>query len=124
MMVTQPERKSRLTLYILIAMVLGIGLGALLNARMAPHDQGAFTLAAGWSLFAALVFGLGLALREKIYRWLGLALLACTLGRIAIVDLWRLDSLGRTISGFCLSAVLLGIAFLYNRYHEKWRDLL
>ena len=96
---------------------------AVLNAWMTLSFEAAFTLAASWSLFAALVFVAGLTLREKVYRWLGLSILVCTLGRIAIVDLWQLDSLGRAVSALCLGVVLLSIGYLYNRFHAKWHGL-
>ncbi len=96
---------------------------AVLTARMTLSFEGAFTLAASWSFFAALLFVAGLTLHEKVYRWLGLAILVCTLGRIALLDIWQLDSLGRAVSALCLGAVLLGIGYLYNRFHAKWHGL-
>lgn len=96
---------------------------AWLSARVSVSLDGAFTLAASWSLLAALVFVAGLALHEKIYRWLGLGLLVCTLGRIVTVDVWQLDGLGRAVSALCLGVVLLGIGYLYNRFHTRWHGL-
>lgn len=96
---------------------------AVLNARMTSLFDAAFTLAGAWSLFAAAVFVAGLTLREKIYRWLGLTILVCTFARVAVVDIWQLDSLGRSVSALCLGLVLLGIGYLYNRFHAKWHDL-
>ena len=94
-----------------------------LSARVSVSLGGTFTLAAAWSLFAAVVFAAGLALHEKIYRWLGLGVLVLTLGRIAAVDVWQLDGLGRAVSALCLGVVLLGIGYLYNRFHSKWHGL-
>ncbi len=97
---------------------------ALVTSGMAPWHGGAFSLAAAWSGFAAAVFAVGLGLRERLYRWLGLLVLAVTGARVAIVDIWRLDSLERTVSVFCLGITLLGLGYLYNRYHDKWQNLL
>lgn len=94
-----------------------------LNARVSLSFDRAFTLATAWSLFAAVVFAVGLGLHEKVYRWLGLTILVCTLGRIAVVDIWQLDSLGRALSALCLGLVLLGIGYLYNRFHARWHGL-
>ena len=97
---------------------------AFLTARMERWEGSAFTLAASWSLFAPLVLAAGLVLRERVYRWLGLLILAATLGHIVLFDLSGLDSLGRAISSFALGLVVLGMGFFYNRYHSKIRDLL
>jgi len=94
-----------------------------LNARVTLSFDATFTLAAAWSLFAALVFAAGLILREKVYRWMGLAILVCTLARIGLVDIWQLDGLGRAVSAFCLGLVLLGVGYLYNRFQARWHGL-
>ena len=97
---------------------------AFLTARMARWEGSAFTLAASWSLFASLVFATGIFLRERVYRWLGLLILAATLGHIILFDISQLDSLGRAISSFVLGLVVLGMGFFYNRFQSKFRDLL
>ena len=63
-------------------------------------------------------------LRERVYRWLGLLILAATLGHIILFDVSHLDSLGRAISAFALGLVVLGMGFFYNRFQSKFRDLL
>ena len=93
---------------------------ALVTAGMDSWRGSAFTLAAAWSIYAAGLFAVGLTLRERPYRWLGLAVLASTLLRIALVDIWQLSSLERVVSAFVLSIILLGLGYLYNRYHDRW----
>ncbi len=95
-----------------------------ITARMERWEGSAFTLAASWSLFAPLVFAVGLLLHERVYRWLGLLILAATLGHIVLFDISQLDSLGRAISSLALGLVVLGIGFFYNRFQSKFRDLL
>ena len=97
---------------------------ALVTAGMDFRRGGTFTLAAAWSIYAAVLFTVGLTLRERPYRWLGLAVLASTLVRIAVVDIWQLNSGERVVSAFFLSIVLLGLGYLYNRYHDRWQNLL
>ncbi len=94
------------------------------TARMARWEGSAFTLAASWALFAPLVFAAGLLLHERVYRWLGLVVLAATLGHIVLFDISRLDTLGKAISFFALGLVVLGIGFFYVRFQSKFRDLL
>ena len=95
-----------------------------LTARLTRWHDTSFTLAAGWSLVAAAVFVAGLLLHERVYRWLGLFVMAVTLARIVLFDITQLDSLRKAISFFALAVVLLGVGFLYNKYHDKFRDLL
>ena len=95
-----------------------------LTARLTLWHGTSFTLAAGWSLFAAAVFVAGLLLHERVYRWLGLFVMAVTLCRLVLFDITQLDSFGKAISFFALAVVLLGVGFLYNKYQDKFRDLL
>ncbi len=90
----------------------------------AEHWQaGGFVLAASWSLYAALVFAAGLALHERVYRWLALLVLVVTLGHVALFDIWSLDSLERFFCLLCLGVVLLVIGFLYTRFYARLRDI-
>ena len=97
---------------------------AFVTARMERWEGSAFTLAASWALFAPLVFAAGLLLHERVYRWLGLVVLAATLGHIVLFDISQLDTLGKAISFFALGLVVLGIGFFYVRFQSKFRDLL
>ena len=81
-------------------------------------------IAAGWAVFGLAVFGAGLLLRERVFRWLGLLVLAGTLAHIVLVDLSRMDSLAQAVSLFCLAVALLGLGYLYNRFGERWREFL
>ncbi len=83
-----------------------------------------FTLAASWSVFAAVIFAAGLFLLERIYRWLGLLVMGVTFGHLAIFDIMQLDSLGKAVSFFALAVVLVTVGFVYNKYQAKFRDLL
>ena len=84
----------------------------------------AFNIAARWSLYAAVVFGLGLGLRERVYRWLGLLILVATLARVTLFDIWQIDLLERALSLLTLGLVLLGIGFFYTRFGARVRDIL
>jgi uncharacterized membrane protein len=83
----------------------------------------AFTLTGAWSLYAAAIFGLGLVLRERAYRLMGLVILAAALAHVIVWDIWQLDSLGRAISALSLGGVLLAVGFLYNRHRSTLRDI-
>ena len=85
---------------------------------------GGFYLTAGWSALAFLLFGGGVMLREKMYRWLGLGILAATLGRVIIFDVWQLDQFYRVLSFVALGIVLVVLGFIYNKYQDKLRQWL
>ncbi len=63
-------------------------------------------------------------MRERIYRWLGLGLLAGALGRIVVLDVWKLETLSRILSFMALGVVLLVLGFVYSKYQEKIREWL
>jgi len=83
-----------------------------------------FYLTASWSGLAALWIGVGVVRREKTYRWAGLAILAASLGRIIIFDVWKLETLYRVLSFMALGIVLVVLGFIYSKYQEKFREWL
>ncbi len=87
------------------------------------HDY-ASGLTVAWALLALVVFIAGLALRERIYRVGGFAILALAVGRIFIVDVWQLETLYRILSFLVLGAVLLVLGYLYNRFADSIRRWL
>ncbi len=81
-------------------------------------------LTAGWSGLALVLFTCGIVLRERVYRWLGLGILACALGRVFLFDVWKLHTLYRILSFMALGIVLLVLGFIYNKYEEKIKEWL
>lgn len=107
-----------------LAMVgAGVALWWLMSAWV-RQDFNKLYLTAGWSVFAFTLLGVGIVLRERIYRWLGLVVLGCALGRVVLFDVWRLDTIYRILSFFALGAVLLVLGFIYNKYQERLRQWL
>ena len=106
------------------AIVLG-GLGLWLYfSRWILQSSDGFYLTAGWSGLALALLVVGVALRERVYRWLGLGVLACALGRIVIFDVWKLETIYCILSFMALGIVLLVLGFIYNKYQEKIREWL
>ncbi len=93
------------------------------SAAVIHWNGSGILLAASWSLFAAVVFIVGLALHERVYRWMSLLVLVATLGHVFLIDIWQLDSLARFFSLLSLGVVLLAIGFFYTRYQSKIRDI-
>jgi len=83
-----------------------------------------FYLTASWSLLALGLFGVGLLLRERMYRWVGLGVLALALGRVVFFDVWKLQTVYQVLSFMALGIVLLVLGFIYSKYQEKIREWL
>ncbi|HWX22655.1 MAG TPA: DUF2339 domain-containing protein [Candidatus Binatia bacterium] len=88
------------------------------------REGGGAYLTAGWSLLALGLFTAGIVLRERLYRWLGLGILACAIARVFIFDVWKLETLYRILSFMALGIVLLVLGFIYNKYQEKIKEWL
>ena len=78
----------------------------------------------GWGLEAVVVFIAALWIGERSYRLAALGLLFLCIGKIAVVDFWRLGLRDRAITFTALGALIIGVSILYSRYREKVRELL
>jgi hypothetical protein len=81
-------------------------------------------LTMSWAGFAVIIFTLGLVLRERFYRWLGLGVLASAVGRVVLVDVWKQETITRVLTFMALGVALLVVGFIYNKYQEKIRQWL
>ncbi|MBI3853298.1 MAG: DUF2339 domain-containing protein [Verrucomicrobia bacterium] len=93
-------------------------------SRWVLQSASGFYLTASWSGLALILFAGGMALRERMYRWLGLVVLAGALGRVVVFDVWKLETLYRILSFMALGIVLLVLGFIYNKYQEKIKEWL
>jgi hypothetical protein len=107
-----------------VIIIGGVSVWRFLSLWVLQQQPEGFYLTASWSLLALAFFTAGILLRERIYRYLGLAVLACALGRVAISDVWRLEALYRILSLLALGIVLLVLGFIYNKYQEKLKEWL
>jgi uncharacterized membrane protein len=83
-----------------------------------------FYLTASWSALALVIFAGGIALRERMYRWVGLGILAAALGRVIFFDVWRQETIYRVLTFMVLGIVLLVLGFFYNKYQDTIRKWL
>ena len=83
--------------------------------------HGARTIA--WSLLAVVYFGLGLGLRERWYRLMGLATLAIALVSLVPI-IWGMSTEMKIASFFVMGGVFIGLGFVYTRYQEQLKKLL
>jgi hypothetical protein len=102
-------------------LITGVALWLFVTRWVVMMTSGAhFYVTVSWAgLFAA-----GFALRERLYRWLGLGILACAVSRVFLSDVWKLMPLYRILSFLALGVVLLALGFIYNKYQEKIRQWL
>jgi uncharacterized membrane protein len=120
-----PERYPiRPEIHTAVILIGGFSLWRFLSLWVLKQQPEGFYLTASWSMLALAFFTAGIALRERIYRYLGLGVLACALGRVVIFDVWKLQTLYRILSFMALGIVLLVLGFIYNRYQEKIREWL
>jgi uncharacterized membrane protein len=76
-----------------------------------------------WAVLAFAALGAGFLLRERIYRLMGLLILAIAVGHVFFVDVWKLGQLAGILGIIGLALVLLALGFIYNRFAEqikKW----
>ena len=107
-----------------VIIIGGVSLWRFLSLWVLKQWPEGIYLTASWSLLALALFTAGIALHERMYRWLGLGVLACALGRVFISDVWKLETLYRILSFMALGIVLLVLGFIYNKYQEKIREWL
>ncbi len=77
-----------------------------------------------WAGFAVLVFAAGMILRERFLRWFGLGVLAASVGRVVLVDVWKQETIYRVLTFMALGVALLVVGFVYNKYQEAIRKWL
>jgi uncharacterized membrane protein len=77
-----------------------------------------------WAGFAVLVFAAGMFLRERFLRWFGLGVLAASVGRVVLVDVWKQETIYRVLTFMALGVALLVVGFVYNKYQDAIRKWL
>ena len=104
--------------------VSGLSLWLFLTRWVVQVSGGKFFLTASWAVLALVVFATSFALRERVYRWFGLAVLAGALGRVVLLDVWQLALVYRVLSFMALGIVLIVLGYVYNRWQDKIREWL
>jgi hypothetical protein len=85
-------------------------------------SSGALTMA--WGIESVVVFILALMVGERSFRLAGLIWLLVCVGKILLIDVWRLEAANRYLTFILLGALLLGVSFLYSRYREIIRQYI
>ncbi|MBM3830276.1 MAG: DUF2339 domain-containing protein [Verrucomicrobia bacterium] len=102
----------------------GLTLWLFLSRWVVQAAGGKFFLTVSWAGLALVVFAVGFALRERMYRWLGLAVLAGAVGRVVLLDVWQIGLMYRVLAFMALGVVLIVLGYIYNRWQDKIREWL
>ncbi len=78
----------------------------------------------GWGAEAVATFLFALYVKERLYRLSALGLLLVCIGKIAFVDVWRLQGLERDLTILLLGAAIFSVSFLYTRYKDVLKAYL
>jgi uncharacterized membrane protein len=81
--------------------------------RMPARD---LTLSLAWALYALLLLGIGMARRSQGLRWISLAFLVLTIGKVFLYDLGELKDLYRVASLLGLAISLILVSLAYQRF--------
>ncbi|MCD6050123.1 MAG: Protein of unknown function transrane [Verrucomicrobia bacterium] len=81
-------------------------------------------LTASWTALAFAFLAGGLVVKERAWRWLGLVMLTCAIGRAIFMDVWKLGVLYRVLSFMALGIALIVLGYIYTRYQEKIKKWL
>jgi hypothetical protein len=99
---------------------IAVGLLTVLLALEMRH--GMVTLS--WGLEGLAIFMFALWVGERSFRLSGLGLLLLCVGKILLVDVWRLNPRDRYLTLIVLGAALVLVSFLYTRNREAIRQYL
>jgi uncharacterized membrane protein len=77
-----------------------------------------FALSATWAMYAAALLVIGVAMRLKWARLFAAGLLGFTILKMALVDLWTLQTGYRVLAFTGLGAVLLLTSLMYHRFKQ------
>ncbi len=69
-----------------------------------------------WGLFASVMIGLGFGRKSPPVRYVGLTLLACTVGKILFVDMANVETILRVFSLIALGTLLFVVSYLYHKH--------
>jgi uncharacterized membrane protein len=74
-----------------------------------------YWISIGWFTEAAVLMAIGFWRRSAFIRWQALALIALTIAKVFVLDIWGLERGYRIVSFVLLGILLLAVSFLYQR---------
>jgi len=92
------------------------------RAAQAARRGVSVTLAMGG--VGGLLLAAGFVARDALHRWLGLVVLAFTVAKLGLWDIWDLPRVYQILALLPVGALLLGAGFLYARFGNRLLGLL
>jgi uncharacterized membrane protein len=90
--------------------------GSTLTLSFGDTPAQRLTVSIAWAVYGLLLLGIGMARGSQGLRWVSLAFLMCTIGKVFLYDLGHLRDLYRVFSLVGLATSLLLVSFLYQRF--------
>ena len=90
--------------------------GEVLTLSFGTGPAQRLTVSIAWALYALLLLGLGMARNAMPLRWISLAFLLVTIGKVFLYDLGALQDLYRVASLVGLAVSLILVSLLYQRF--------
>jgi uncharacterized membrane protein len=78
-------------------------------------NEAQFGLSAIWTIYASMLFAVGMRRHRALLRWLGIALFGCTIIKVFVVDMAALNVMYRILSFLILGVVLVAVSIGYQR---------
>ena len=74
-----------------------------------------YTYSIAWLIFGVALLGVGIVFNSQRARLASAAVIALTILKAFVVDVWTVTGVYRALSFICLGVVLMAIAWLYQR---------
>lgn len=74
-----------------------------------------YTYSIAWLMFGVVLLGIGILFNSERARLASAAVIALTIGKAFLIDVWTLTGIYRSLSFMGLGVVLISIAWLYQR---------
>ncbi len=82
------------------------------------------SLTAVWAVYAVALLVIGIAKRWRQVRWWGMGLLALTIIKVFVYDVFALEQVYRIVAFVGLGILLLASGYLYQRYSKAIRGFI
>ncbi len=106
----------RFTVYLnILAVVLWLSAIHLFLYQAGVWGEGNAAFSIGLAIAGFVQMLLGMRLHQKVLRMISLVVFGIVLGKLALVDLWALPTIGKIIVFIMLGALLLVLSFLYQK---------